>query len=40
MSRSGSRVWRGHRFNTVMHVLFSLLWTYLTGVYTAAVLAG
>jgi hypothetical protein len=28
--------WRGHRFNTVMHVLFSGLWIYLTGVFGAS----
>jgi hypothetical protein len=32
------RLWRGDPFNTTMHVLFSLLWTYLTAVY-AGVLA-
>ncbi len=26
-------LWRGQRFNTVMHVLFTLLWLYLTVVY-------
>ena len=35
-----SSLWRGQRFNTVMHALFSLLWAYLTGVYAAAALAG
>jgi hypothetical protein len=29
-------LWRGHTFNTAVHVLFSLLWLYLTGTYTAA----
>lgn len=29
-------LWRGHRFNTVMHVLFSGLWIYMTGVFGAA----
>ena len=28
--------WRGHRFNTAMHVLFSALWIYFTGVFGAA----
>ncbi len=27
-------LWRGHRFNTVMHGLFTGVWVYLTGVYT------
>jgi len=26
-------LWRGHAFNTRMHILFSLLWTYLTAVF-------
>jgi hypothetical protein len=29
-------IWRGHRFNTVMHVAFSGLWIYVTGVFGAA----
>jgi len=29
-------IWRGHRFHTVMHVLFSGLWVYVTGVFGAA----
>ncbi len=29
-------IWRGHRFNTVMHVLFSGLWIYVTGVFGTA----
>lgn len=29
-------LWRGHRFNTAMHVLFSALWIYLTGVFGTA----
>ena len=29
-------IWRGHRFNTRMHVLFSALWIYFTGVFGAA----
>jgi hypothetical protein len=28
--------WRGHRFNTTMHLLFSGLWVYFTGVFAAA----
>jgi len=29
-------LWRGHRFNTVVHYVFSALWVYLTGVFAAA----
>jgi hypothetical protein len=29
-------LWRGDRFNTMVHVVFSVLWTYLTAVYGAA----
>lgn len=29
-------VWRGHRFHTVMHVLFSALWIYVTVVFGTA----
>jgi hypothetical protein len=29
-------IWRGHRFNTVMHVAFSGLWIYVTGVLGAS----
>jgi hypothetical protein len=29
-------LWRGHRFNTAMHILFSIFWLYLTAVYAAA----
>ena len=29
-------VWRGHRFNTVMHGVFSLTWIYVTAVCAAA----
>ena len=32
-------LWRGQRFNTVMHALFSLLWLYLTAVYGGALLS-
>lgn len=28
-----SALWRGHRFNTVMHIAFSGLWIFLTGVF-------
>lgn len=31
-----SALWRGQRFNTFMHVVFSALWTYLTCVYAYA----
>ena len=30
------KLWRGNRFNTAMHMLFSVLWTYLVAVYGAA----
>jgi hypothetical protein len=30
------QVWRGHRFNTVMHGAFTGLWTYFTGVFAWA----
>ena len=30
------QTWRGHRFNTVMHCLFSLTWIYVTAVFAAA----
>jgi hypothetical protein len=29
-------LWRGHTVNTLMHVLFSALWIYFTGVFGAA----
>jgi hypothetical protein len=32
------RIWRGHRFNTVMHVVFSATWLYVTAVFAAALL--
>lgn len=32
-------LWRGQRFNTAMHVLFSLLWLYLTSVYLGVLLS-
>jgi hypothetical protein len=30
------RLWRGHRFNTVMHVVLSAVWLYFTAVYGVA----
>jgi hypothetical protein len=36
-----SSLWRGDRFNTLMHALFTMLWAYLAAVYGGAlVLAG
>ena len=35
-----SELWRGKRFETAMHVIFSLAWIYLTGVFAAAALTG
>jgi hypothetical protein len=29
-------LWRGHRFNTVVHYVFSALWIYLTSVFAVA----
>jgi hypothetical protein len=29
-------IWRGHRFNTAMHCVFSALWVYVSGVFAAA----
>ena len=29
-------IWRGHRFNTVMHYVFSATWVYVTSVFAAA----
>ena len=29
-------IWRGHRFNTVMHYVFSAVWVYVTTVFAAA----
>jgi len=26
-------IWRGHRFNTAMHYLFSVMWIYVSGVF-------
>ncbi|HEY6986908.1 MAG TPA: hypothetical protein VH369_00915 [Bryobacteraceae bacterium] len=31
-----SAIWRGHRFYTFMHVVFSMFWTYLVLIYGAA----
>ena len=31
-----SALWRGHRFNTAMHVIFSCLWSYFTVVFAGA----
>ena len=31
-----ARLWRGKRFETAMHVLFSLVWIYLVAVYGGA----
>ncbi|KAA9339343.1 hypothetical protein F0P96_01580 [Hymenobacter busanensis] len=30
-----TELWRGKRFETVVHIIFSLLWTYLTGLFFA-----
>jgi len=32
------RIWRGHRLNTVMHVVFSAIWIYFTALFAAALL--
>lgn len=29
-------IWRGHRFNTTMHYVFSALWVYVSGVFAVA----
>jgi hypothetical protein len=29
-------IWRGHRFNTAMHCVFSLTWVYVSAVFAAA----
>jgi hypothetical protein len=29
-------IWRGHRFNTVMHGVFSVTWVYVSAVFAAA----
>jgi hypothetical protein len=31
-----SKLWRGHRFNTAMHIFFTLTWSYYVSVYAAA----
>jgi hypothetical protein len=31
-----SRLWKGNRFNTIVHVIFSAVWTYFGCVYSAA----
>ncbi|MBS1619585.1 MAG: hypothetical protein JST76_13765 [Bacteroidetes bacterium] len=28
-----SELWRGKRFETIVHIVFSLLWAYLTGIF-------
>ena len=28
-----SELWRGKRFETVVHILFSILWAYMTGIF-------
>jgi hypothetical protein len=33
-------LWRGHRLNTIMHVMFTALWTYLVVVYGTALWRG
>lgn len=32
------RLWRGNAFNTGIHILFTMLWTYFVAVYLAALL--
>ena len=32
-------IWRGHRFNTVMHYTFSVVWVYFTTVFAVALWA-
>jgi hypothetical protein len=32
-------LWRGHRFNTAVHVIFTCLWTYFVGVYGWALIS-
>ena len=34
------QLWRGHRFNTAMHIMFALLWSYFAGVYIWAACKG
>jgi hypothetical protein len=33
-----TRLWRGNRFNTLVHVVFCVLWAYLVAVYAGAFL--
>lgn len=33
-----AELWRGNSVNTIAHILFALLWTFLTAVYAAAFL--
>jgi hypothetical protein len=35
-----SKIWRGDRFNTVMHGVFSATWVYVTAVFAVALLRG
>jgi hypothetical protein len=30
------KLWRGHRFNTAMHCVFSAIWVYVSSVFAAA----
>jgi hypothetical protein len=30
------RIWRGHRFNTAMHCVFSVAWVYMTATFATA----
>jgi hypothetical protein len=32
-------IWRGHRFNTAMHCVFSAVWIYVSGVFATALWA-
>lgn len=34
-----SAIWRGNRFRTVMHAVFSLFWSYVTATYGLALIA-
>jgi len=34
------RLWRGHRWNTIIHIVFALLWSYFAGVYAWAAWRG
>lgn len=33
------RLWKGHAFNTFVHVLFTVFWIFLTSVYAAALIS-